>query len=91
MAWYSALALYLLFWVLCLFLVLPWGVRTVEEEGGTVGPGHAPSAPARPALKRKLLWTTLISALLFGIFWLNWETGFITRADLERLHPLLRD
>ena len=91
MSWLSALALYLLFWVLCLFLVLPWGVRTVEEEGGQVQPGHAPSAPARPALARKLLWTTILSALLFGLFWLNWELDVVTRADLERLHPMLRD
>jgi predicted secreted protein len=89
MAWYSALAIYLLIWVFCLFLVLPWGVTTVEEEGGTVGHGHAPSAPARPSMRRKLLWTTLIAALLFGLFWLNWEMDWITRADLERLHPLL--
>lgn len=90
MAWYSALALYLLFWVFCLFLVLPMGVRTVEEEGGRVGAGHAPSAPANPRMGRKLLWTTLLSALLFGLFLLNWEAGWITRADLEALHPALR-
>jgi predicted secreted protein len=90
MAWYSALALYLLFWVFCLFLVLPWGVRTVEEEGGTVGAGHAPSAPTRLLMSRKLLAASLLAAVLFLLFWLNWEFDWITRADLERLHPFLR-
>ena len=26
-------------------------------------------------------------ALFFGLFWLNWEMGWITRADLEALLP----
>ncbi len=90
MSWFSALALYLLFWVFCWFLVLPYGVRTVSEEGGRVGPGHAPSAPARPRLGRKLVWTTLLSAVLFGLFAANWEAGWVTRADLEALHPAMR-
>ena len=33
MPWYSALAIYLLFWVFTLFLVLPHGVRTSRELG----------------------------------------------------------
>lgn len=90
MPWYSALAIYLLFWVLCLFLVLPWGVRTVEEEGGKVGAGHAPSAPARLLMRKKLLAATLMAAVIFALFWLNWELDWVTRADLERLHPFLR-
>lgn len=89
MPWYSALAIYLLFWVLCLFLVLPWGVRTVEEEGGEVGAGHAPSAPARLMMGRKLIAATLMAAVVFLLFWLNWEVEWVTRADLERLHPFL--
>ena len=33
MSWYSALAIYMLFWVFTLFLVLPYGVRTSRELG----------------------------------------------------------
>ncbi len=87
MPWYSALAIYLLFWVFTLFLVLPHGVRTSRELGEPEVPGQAPSAPHYFSLPRKLLWTTLVSALFFGLFWLNWEMGWITRADLEALLP----
>ncbi|MFN3370511.1 MAG: DUF1467 family protein [Sphingomonadaceae bacterium] len=87
MAWYSLLAIYLLFWVFTLFLVLPYGVRTSAEAGEAEVPGQARSAPHRLSMPRKLLWTTLISAGLFGLFLLNWEMGWITRADLEALIP----
>ncbi len=79
MPWYSAAALYLLFWVFTFFLVLPFGVRTSEEEGEALVPGQAESAPHHFSMGRKLLWTTAVSALGFGLFWLNWEMGWITR------------
>ena len=41
----SALAVYVLFWTMSLFLVLPLGVRTSEEQGEQRGAGHAESAP----------------------------------------------
>lgn len=87
MPWYSLFAIYLLFWVLTLFLVLPHGMRTSREAGAEDVPGQAPSAPHGFSLPRKLLWTTLLSALLFGLFVLNWEMGWIARADLEALLP----
>jgi predicted secreted protein len=86
-AWYSLLAVYLLFWVFSLFLVLPWGVRTAREAGEREVPGQATSAPHRFSPWRAARATTLVSALLFGLFWLNWEAGFVTRADLEALLP----
>jgi predicted secreted protein len=85
MPWYSMLAVYLLFWVFTLFLVLPYGVKTSVEAGEAEVPGQAPSAPAGLSMPRKFLWTTLISAGLFGLFLLNWEMGWITRGDLETL------
>ena len=87
MPWYSALAIYMLFWVFTLFLVLPYGVRTSRELGEAQVPGQADSAPHHFSLPRKLLWTTLISALFFGLFWLNWNAGWITRDDLDALLP----
>jgi predicted secreted protein len=79
MKWYSALALYLLFWTFTLFLVLPFGIRTSDELGKAKVPGQAASAPHHPQMGRKLAWTTLISAIFFGLFWLNWEMGWISR------------
>lgn len=79
MRWYSVLALYALFWTFTLFLVLPWGVKTSEESGETLVPGQAPSAPHHVSIPRKLMWTTIISAGLFALFWLNWEMEWVTR------------
>jgi len=87
MAWYSALAVYLLFWIFTFFLVLPFGVRTTEEEGETMVPGQAPSAPHRAGIAAKALWTTLISAAMFGLFMLNWEMGWLTRDHFFAFMP----
>ena len=35
MRWTSILAIYILFWTMSLFLVLPFGVRTGEEVGAS--------------------------------------------------------
>ena len=74
----SGLAIYFLFWSLSLFLVLPWGIRTSEEEGHQTGAGHAESAPHNPRMGRKLLWTTIVSALMFAAFYANYSNGWIT-------------
>ena len=87
MRWYSLLAVYLLFWVVSLFLVLPYGIKTSAEVGEKDVPGQAPSAPHTVSMSRKVLWTTLVSALLFGLFVLNWEMGWITRAHLDAITP----
>lgn len=87
MAWYSALALYLLFWVFTFFLVLPYGIRTSEEEGETLIPGQAPSAPHRVSIWKKALWTTLISAGVFALFMLNWEMEWLTQAEFFEMMP----
>jgi predicted secreted protein len=61
-----ALGVYFICWWLVLFAVLPFGVRTPEQEGDKVS-GHADSAPVEPRILLKFLITTVISALLFAI------------------------
>ena len=79
----SALAIYALFWTMCLFVVLPWHARTAEEAGVEKGLGHADSAPHRFRFGRVLLWTTLVSAPIIGLFLANYQFGWITVADLD--------
>jgi predicted secreted protein len=62
----TILAIYFLIWWMVLFAVLPWGASSAHETGVEVKPGHAPSAPIRPLIFRKIIITTLISALLMG-------------------------
>ena len=47
----QSIAVYFFIWWITLFLVLPFGVRTQQEEGSVV-PGTPESAPARPRLLR---------------------------------------
>ncbi len=46
MNWTSIVAIYLLFWVLSAFLVLPFGVKSYQEMGLEMTPGQADGAPA---------------------------------------------
>lgn len=77
MNWTSALAIYLLFWVMGFFFVLPFGVRTDEEMGVRPGTGHAESAPHNFSFGRTALRATILSGALFGLFYLNYIYGWI--------------
>lgn len=77
MKWTSALAIYLLFWVMSAFLVLPFGVKTHDEAGLPKTPGQAESAPANFRPGRVALYTTALSAVLFGLFYLNYVNGWV--------------
>ena len=62
--WLSQAAIFLLIWFVILFAVLPWGVQPSAEPE----PGHDPGAPANPQLGRKAIATTVISLLLWGVY-----------------------
>lgn len=79
----SIAAIYLLFWMMSLFLVLPFGVRTAEEEGVESLPGHAESAPHRFSFGRVALRATILSAVLFGLFYANYTFGWIGAEELD--------
>ncbi|WP_294322768.1 DUF1467 family protein [uncultured Sphingomonas sp.] len=83
MAWQSALAIYLLFWVFAMFLVLPFGVRTTHEAGEPPVPGQADSAPAGFSFGRMAWRTTIVATLLFVLFYLNFEFGWVTADMLD--------
>jgi len=73
----TALATYFLIWWVTLFAVLPWGVRNQEESGEVVS-GTDPGAPAVPRLWRKLLWTTLLSGVVYGILAVLYRFGVLS-------------
>ncbi|HEY1607447.1 MAG TPA: DUF1467 family protein [Allosphingosinicella sp.] len=87
MKFQSILAIYILFWTIALFVVLPIGVRTPEEEGVQCEPGHAPSAPHVFSFGRAALRATILSAIAFLIFYLNYLYGWVTLASLEWARP----
>jgi predicted secreted protein len=82
----SILAIYLLFWTLALFLVLPFGVRTPEEEGTRAAPGHAESAPNRFNFGKVALRASIVAALLTGLYVANYIFGWIRIQDVDWLN-----
>lgn len=81
MNWVLGLAIYAVIWSTVLFAVLPWGVRT-QHEAGDIVKGSAESAPVNPRLAMKALATTLVSGVIFGLFYLaitmGWLDGLVT-------------
>lgn len=81
----TALAIYFVVWWITLFLTLPFGVRS-QHEDGEGAPGTDPGAPVATGMGRKLIWTTLISAVIFSIAMLAYNAGYLS---IERLSKLM--
>jgi predicted secreted protein len=80
----TAFAIYFVMWWVTLFLTLPFGVRSQHEDGGGA-PGTDPGAPVASRMGRKLIWTTVISALIFIVSWLAYSAGLLNVERLSRL------
>jgi predicted secreted protein len=63
MQWIGSIFVYIVIWWVVLFAVLPWGIQ--REANPQLG--HDPGAPVMPHLKRKIIATTLITFVLWGI------------------------
>jgi predicted secreted protein len=88
MSWTTMLAIYFVAWWIVLFAVLPFGVRS-QAEDGAVTPGTDPGAPVVPWLIRKVIWTTLVTAVLCTLFLWLFLTRRVTLDDLVTLWGLL--
>ena len=64
MGWFTACVLYVLIWWTVLFAVLPFGTRPIADADE--GSGGWRGAPERPRLLRKVIATTLVSAVLWA-------------------------
>ena len=83
MRWTSALAIYILFWSFCVFLVLPFGVRTSDEAGVERVPGQSDSAPHTFAAGKIALRVTIVATLLWGLYMLNYSYGWVRAKDVD--------
>jgi len=82
MTWFSGIVVYLLVWWLVLFAVLPFWTRPDPE--GDPSAGGWRGAPEHPLLWRKLIATTLVSAvvwlMIFGVIesnWISFRSGWL--------------
>ncbi|WP_207537043.1 DUF1467 family protein [Sabulicella rubraurantiaca] len=75
MGWFIGFVVYSLIWWTLLFCILPIGVNPEEgslEEGGWRG------APAAPQLGRKIIWTTILSAVIWLAIYTLIESDLIS-------------
>ena len=64
MSGFTAFVLFALIWWTVLFAVLPFGTTPVADADAATG---WRGAPERPLMGRKLLATTVISAVMWGV------------------------
>ena len=81
----TGFAIYFVLWWIVLFVTLPFGVRSQHEDGDSA-PGTDPGAPVKTQMGRKLIWTTLISAVIFTLGVLAYNAGYL---NIERLSKLM--
>ena len=72
----SIIAIYALFWSMSFFFVLPFRLRSSDEPDPLV-PGQAESAPPRFSFARTCGWTTVVAAVLFATYYLNYVNGWV--------------
>jgi len=79
--WFTGFVLYVLIWWTVLFAVLPFGTRPVEEADPRSG---WRGAPAQAHIGRKVVATTLVSLLVWGVCvaviespWASFRSGWL--------------
>ena len=82
---FTAIAIYLTLWWTVLFAVLPLGAKSHAEAGVKPPGGGDPASPVNPRLKEKFLLTTVISAVVFVVFFLLLHFEIIPLTPLRRL------
>lgn len=82
----TGFAIYFVMWWIVLFLTLPFGVRSQHEDAGDQVPGSDPGAPIASRMGRKLLWTTIISTVIFAASMFAYNAGYF---NIERLSKLM--
>ena len=80
----TAFAIYFVLWWIVLFVTLPFGVRSQQEDGQGV-PGSDPGAPVASRMVAKLIWTTALSAVIYAIAMLAYSAGYLNIERLSRL------
>ena len=81
----TAFAIYFVLWWVVLFAVLPFGIRSQMESGEEIA-GTDPGAPSAARMGRKLLWTTVISAVIFAVGMWAFRAGYF---NIERLTQMM--
>ncbi|WP_182087052.1 DUF1467 family protein [Aureimonas sp. ME7] len=82
----TAIAIYFVIWWTVLFVVLPIRMRSQADDGDIVL-GTAHSAPARFRMGRVVLWTTVLSTLVFAAYYVVTEVWGIGPGSFPHIVP----
>jgi len=86
---FSIIAVYVLIWVLSAFLVLPWGIRSHDDDASVERvKGQVTSAPVNFRPGRIVLRATLLSLVLAGLFFANLHYGWVGPDIVEKIVPV---
>ena len=85
----SIAAIYFILWWVVLFVMLPFGVKT-QEEDGEVTLGTVASAPRGPHMLRAAIRTTIVSALIFAMFYVAVVYYGFSFDNIPRIGPSAR-
>lgn len=69
----TAFFIYLLVWWVVIFTMLPLGIERHDEAGK----GFDAGAPKHANIKKKMILTTIISAVIVALIWLLVDLGVI--------------
>jgi predicted secreted protein len=86
MAFFSAFAIYFIIWWVTLFAILPIGVKT-QAEHGDVTLGTTESAPMAAQLGKKVLLTTVVSAIIYAIYYVLTGVLGLSVDSIPRIVP----
>jgi predicted secreted protein len=84
----SAIAIFFIVWWVCLFAVLPFGVKNAHEAGHHVERGNEAGAPVNPMLWRKIGATTLLAIVVFSLIWGQMTYAWIGFEDLPFINNM---
>ncbi|WP_370853025.1 DUF1467 family protein [Pararhizobium haloflavum] len=87
MSIFSAFAVYFIIWWVTLFAILPIGVRTQADDDDIIL-GTAESAPVKANLGQKALLTTLVSAVVFAVYFVTTSVYGLSFESIPRIVPI---
>lgn len=82
MAVMSGIVLFTVIWAMVFMIALPIRIQTQGDLGKVVEGTHA-GAPEHHHLRKKAVWTTIISAVLWALIAGFILSGWVTVADIE--------
>ena len=75
---YLIIPTFLVTWFITAFMIISIGVRAPEKDN----PHHYVAAPTGVNIKKKLLWNTLLAAVVTGLIHLLFLSGWIPLRDV---------